>query len=175
VFYESENKAIKLACRTAEKNMERSLVSFEESKKVNISAWWEREPYDDYCVDIHSGKIILEHLDENYKAGIKESIGEFRCYYFYKYDPQGEYLDVLDNADAISGDLCLAIETLKGSKKWEDVYDTNLSTYCKLVLGNRSLPFSELCSMSSSSLMLICLLHLHNIHRQSCKCKCQIL
>ena len=122
MFYESESRAIKLACNKAEKNIERSLVSFEDSKVVNISAWWSKEPYNDYCVDTHSGKVVLEHLDEDYEAGIKESIGEFRCYYFYKYDPQGDYLDVLDNADAISGDLCLAIGTLMRSKKWEDVY-----------------------------------------------------
>lgn len=29
---------------------------------------------------------------------------------------------MLDNADAISGDLCLAIGTLMRSKKWDDVY-----------------------------------------------------
>jgi len=122
MFYESENRAIRLACKKAEKNIERSIISFEESKSVNISAWWDKEPDYDYCVDTHSGNIILEHLDEDFEVGIKESIGEFRCYYFYKYDPQGDYLDVLDNADAISGDLCVAIGTLIRSKKWEDVY-----------------------------------------------------
>jgi len=123
VFYESETRTIKLACKKAGENLDRSIVSFEDNKKVNISDWWEKAPYNDYCVDTHSGNIILEHLDEDYEAGIKESVGEFRCYYFYKYDPQGDYLDVLDNADAISGDLCLAIGTLMRSKKWDDVYD----------------------------------------------------
>lgn len=113
----------KLACKKADKNLDSSIVSLEDSKTVNISAWWDKEPYNDYCVDIHSGNIFLEHFDEDYNPGIKESIGEFRCYYFYKYDPQGDCLDVLDNADAISGDLCMAIGTLMGSKKWNDVYD----------------------------------------------------
>lgn len=122
MFYESESKAIKSACKKAEENLERGLLSFEDSKEINISAWWDKLPEYDYCVDIHSGTIVLEHLDEDYEAGIKERIGEFRCYYFYKYDPQGDELDVLDNADAISGDLCLAIGTLMRSKKWEDVY-----------------------------------------------------
>lgn len=122
MFYESENRAIKLACKKAEKSLDMSIVSFEDSKEINISAWWRKDPEYDYCVDTHSGRIVLEHLNEDYEAGIKESIGEFSCYYFYKYDPQGDYLDVLDNADAISGDLCLAIGTLMRSKKWDDVY-----------------------------------------------------
>ena len=122
MFYESENKAIKLACKKAEKNLDMIRVSLEDHKKVNISAWWDKDPEYDYCVDTHFGSIILEHLNEDFEAGTKEIIGEFSCYYFYTYDPQGEYLDVLDNADAISGDLCLAIGTLKHSKKWEDVY-----------------------------------------------------
>jgi GNAT superfamily N-acetyltransferase len=123
MFYESENRSIILACKKAEKELNRSIVSFEDTKRVNISAWWDKDPEYDYCVDTHSGNIILEHLNEDFEGGIKESIGEFSCYYFYRYDPQGDYLDVLDNADAISGDLCLAIGTLMNSKNWEDVYN----------------------------------------------------
>ena len=127
MFYDSKNRAIKLACNKAEKSLEQSILSFEDSKEINISAWWDKEPYNDYCVDTHSGKIVLERLDEDYMTTeIKENIGEFRCYYFYKYDPQGDYLDIFDNADAISGDLSVAIGTLMRSKKWENVY--NFST-----------------------------------------------
>ncbi|WP_407314265.1 hypothetical protein [Desulfosporosinus sp. SB140] len=126
MFYDSENRAVKLACKKAEKNIDQSIVSFEDSKKVDISAWWRKGPYNDYCVDTHSGRIVLEHLDEDCELGIKENIGEFRCYYFYKYNPQGDYLDIFDNADAISGDLSVAIGTLRRSKKWENVY--NFST-----------------------------------------------
>jgi GNAT superfamily N-acetyltransferase len=98
-------------------------ISLKDFNEIDITAWWDKAPEHNYCVDIHSGNIVLEHLDDDGKNGITENIGEFSCYYFYRYDPQGNHLDVLDNADAINGDLCLAVETIMNSKKWEDVYD----------------------------------------------------
>jgi GNAT superfamily N-acetyltransferase len=123
VFYEFKNKAIQLACKKAVKVIDWNRISLKYSNEIDITAWWNKDPAHNYCVDIHSGNIVLEHLDEDGKNGITENIGEFSCYYFYRYDPQGNHLDVLNNADAISGDLCLAVETIMNSKKWEDVYD----------------------------------------------------
>jgi GNAT superfamily N-acetyltransferase len=123
VFYEFKNKAIQSACKKAVKVIDWNRISLKYSNEIDITAWWNKDPAHNYCVDIHSGNIVLEHLDDDGKNGITENIGEFSCYYFYRYDPQGNHLDVLNNADAISGDLCLAVETIMNSKKWEDVYD----------------------------------------------------
>jgi GNAT superfamily N-acetyltransferase len=123
VFYEFKNKAIQSACKKAVKVIDWNRISLKYSNEIDITAWWNKDPAHNYCVDIHSGNIVLEHLDEDGKNGITENIGEFSCCYFYRYDPQGNHLDVLNNADAISGDLCLAVETIMNSKKWEDVYD----------------------------------------------------
>lgn len=118
MFFEFDSKAIQAACKKALKKFDYKIVTLEDSNRINVKSWWDKDPEHNYCVDIHSGTIVIEHFDENFENGIEESIGEFRCYYLYRYDPQGNYLDILDNADAISGDLCTAIEALKNSKEF---------------------------------------------------------
>ena len=99
------------------------MLSIEDGSRINIENWWNEEPEDGYCVDRHAGAIILEHLNEDYNVETEENIGDFRSYYFYSYDPMGNSLDVLDNADAIDSDVCTAIAAIKHSQEWEGVYD----------------------------------------------------
>ncbi|UWG97972.1 hypothetical protein LPY66_03960 [Dehalobacter sp. DCM] len=66
---------------------------------------------------------MLEHHDEEYKTKDSEVIGDFRSHYFYHCDPDGNFLDMLDSADSIDGDLCLAIGAIKHSKKWKELYE----------------------------------------------------
>ncbi len=123
LFFQFEGKSIRSAAKATLEVLEYRVLTIEDASRVNVENWWNKEHEDGYGVDLHSGSIVLEFLDEDFNIENEECIGDFRSYYLYAYDPQGNCLDILDNADAVSGDLCTAISDLEHSQKWKDIYD----------------------------------------------------
>lgn len=123
MYYDYENKKIELASKKAEKYLDLGGLTFDIAKNVSLSSWWNQDQSYDYYVDNQCGSIILEHYDEELNIKDTEIIGDFRSHYFYKYGPEGNLLDMLDSADSIDGDLCLALSSIKHSKKWKELYE----------------------------------------------------
>lgn len=123
MFFQYEDDLVQSAIQKANDFLENSMLSIEESSRINLYNWWTEEPDDGYCVDHRGGKIILEQLDENYNVIANKIIGNFHSYYFYNYDLMGDSLNALINADAISGDTCTAVAAVTHSREWESVSD----------------------------------------------------
>jgi len=125
MFYNYKNETVELAsykalCELFGDESTYKKIYFAESKEIDIGDWRSEEPDTEYGVERHYGEIVLEPYSE---YGVKESIGEFSSYYFYRYDPQGNSLDELENSELISSDLSFAINTVMESKRWQDVYN----------------------------------------------------
>lgn len=96
-------KALK---KLADNNLDPLMVNISISADVSLSGWLRISEPDDY---INKYLIELElYLDENFQTKIK--IGQAYCYYFSGFDWANEgFIDIVDAADAISGDVLSAI------------------------------------------------------------------
>jgi len=123
MFYDFKNKKVQSAREQAEASLDYTGITFDIAKYVSVSAWWNQDESYDYFVDTKCGNIVLEHYYEDFDTKDTEIIGNFRSHYFYSFSPEGDLLDMLDAADSIDGDLCLAIGAIKHAKKWKELYE----------------------------------------------------
>ena len=89
-----------------ENNLDTSMINISINTDLSLSGWLGVDEPGDY-VNKYSVEIEL-YLDEDFET--KKTIGQFTCLYFSGFDwANDKFIDLVDTADSISGDVLTAI------------------------------------------------------------------